>query len=540
MLRWPDATIYQGLSEIATRTPDAPAVLFDGEETTYGELIEEARAVANGLSSLGVGRGDTVAVWLSNRPEWLVTQLAASYLGAAVVAVNTRYRTHELEYMLRDSGCRVLVTEESFLEKDYLGMLASLLPELERRSPDAFSTDEFPNLEAVVALSRNDDYPAVRAFEDVRLPGETRAEGPADDPLATACIFYTSGTTGEPKGCLQTNRSLLNHSYQVGVHFGLREDDVGLGVLPFCGIWGYNVFMSALAHGLPLVVQPYFDAERTIRLIEAHGVTYCSALATMYVRMLEDEAFAPERVATLRRGATGFISMGYDEAVFDRIEAAVGFPLVQPYGLSEANSQVFVGDPEDPIERRKRVGGPMVHPEEEDARVVDPETGEELPPGEKGELHLRGYNVISGYHEKPEKTAEDIVDGWLRTGDLVTYDEKGYFYYQSRLDDALRVRGFLVTPRDIESAIDAHPDVALSQVVGVPHPRHGQVPVAFVRAAAETLDEAALVDYLDGRVADYKIPAAIRFVDEFPRSEGPHGEKIRKNELRDQVADLFE
>jgi fatty-acyl-CoA synthase len=207
---------------------------------------------------------------------------------------------------------------------------------------------------------------------------------------------------------------------------------------------------------------------------------------------------------------------------------------------------VFVGDPDDPLEQRERVGGPPVHPDAE-VRVVDPETGEELPAGEEGELCLRGYNVMNGYHDKPEQTAAAVDDGgWLHTGDLGVRDEAGYFYYRSRLDDALRVRGFLVTPRDIEAALNGQPGVDQAQVVGASHPRHGQVPVAFVIRADGSdgddgdLDAATLRESLAAEVADYKVPEDIEFVEEFPRTEGPHGAKVRKGELRERVADRYQ
>lgn len=542
MLKWPDATIYQGIADIAAKTPEAAATHFEGETTTYEELLAESEALAHGLADLGVGPDDKIAVWLSNRPEWIKAQIAASYLGAAVVAVNTRYRTHELEYMLSDSSCSVLLTEEAFLGNQYLEMVAEVVPEIESGGPDAFSPDSVPSLEHVIALEPHDDYPAVREYAAIEDAGRGREDlVAADDAEAAACVFYTSGTTSDPKGVLQSNRSLLNHSHRVGVHLDLDADDIALGILPFCGIWGYNMFMSALTHGVPQVVQTHFDAKRTIENVESHGVTYMSGLATMYKRLIEDDAFAAERVASLSTGVIGFISMGYDEEVFEAIEEHTGIPICQPYGLSEANSQVFMGDPSDPQSLRKRVGGPMIFPDEEQARILDPDSGEEVPDGEPGEICLKGFNVMNEYLDKPDKTDEAIDDeGWFHTGDLGVRDpDNGYLYYQSRMDDALRIRGFLVTPRDIETVIDDHEGVSLSQVVGAPHPRHGQVAVAFVERADESLTAEELYAYLDDHVADYKVPEAIEFVEEFPRSPGPHGEKIQKNELRDRVADRY-
>jgi fatty-acyl-CoA synthase len=556
MLQWPDATLYEGLAEVAAERPEATALLADGERWTFEELLAESRALAGGLDRLGVGPGDTVTVWLRNRPEWIAAQLAASYLGAAAVAANTRYRSHELEHLLADSGSRVLLTEATFLDRDYLATVADLAPSVRTAAPDSFDPGSLPALEAVVALEPSADYQAVRAYDDVVEVGAGSSRRPATDPGAAACVFYTSGTTGDPKGCPQTNRALLNHPYAVGEFFDLSPDDVALGVLPFPGVWGHNVWASALTHGVPLVVQRQFDPAETCRLIDEHDVTYFSGLATMYERLIDHESFAPERVESLRCGAVGFLSRGFEEAAFDRIEAAVDFPLVQPYGLSEGNSQVFVGDPAAPRERRYRVGGTLVHPGEEDAKVVDPATGEELPPGERGELRLRGYNVVDGYLGRPAAT-EEAFEGapaseagresedhrssgrWLKTGDLARRDEAGRFYFESRLDDALRVRGFLVSPREIETVLDGLAGVEESQVVSAPHPRHGQVPVAFVRRSGD-VGEAALRSALAARVADYKVPEEVLFVDSFPRSEGPHGEKVRKGDLRERVADRYE
>ncbi|UHQ95398.1 class I adenylate-forming enzyme family protein [Haloterrigena alkaliphila] len=575
MLTWPDETIYEGVATVAAAQPDRPAVVFEDRTWRYEELLAESRALARGLADLGVAEGDVVAVWLGNRPEWIACQLATSFLGAAAVAVNTRYRRHELEYMLRDSGASVLVTEAALLGRDYHGMLAETVPEVEMQSAADFDPDSIPSLEAVVSLEPGDgdDLPALRGYDAVletgrRLRGRDDGDGdrlePASDPAAPAAIFYTSGTTSDPKGCLQSSRSLLNHSAHVADHLGVTEADVGVATLPFCGIWGYNTLFSHLATGATLVTQTHFDPAETIRLVDEHDATYLTGLGVMFERMLERDTSARPRVETIERGVVGFISKGFDEGLFERVEETFGFPVVQPYGLSEANSQIFVGDPDDPMTRRKRVGGPPIHPEI-DAKIVDPDSREELPTGEEGELALRGYLLADGYLGKPEATAdafdEEVPESeaigesedssserWFYTGDLCVKDGDGYVYYRSRLDDALRTRGFLVAPREIGATVEDHPDVAACEVVGAPHPRHGEVPVAFVvpNEAGDAGEPAAvepsvgdLEAFLEDRVADYKVPAAFEFVDAFPMTEGPNGEKVQKTALRDRVRDRF-
>ncbi|MHB9287951.1 class I adenylate-forming enzyme family protein [Halobacteriales archaeon Cl-PHB] len=538
MLRWPDETLFGGIAAVAAESPEATALVTEDGTVSYADLLDRSRAVAAGLREAGVEADDTVALWLANRPEWITLQLGAAHLGAAVVAVNTRYRTHELEHLLSDADCRLLVTESGFADRDYLATVADLVPAIAESPPADLSSDRFPNLTAVVALSGDDRYSGVESFAAFR--GRPEAAGdPATDPTAPACVFYTSGTTGDPKGCLQSHRSLLNHSYAVGDHLGVGTDDVALGALPFCGVMGYNAFMSALTHGIPLVLLPRFEPGPALSRIESHGVTYFSAIGEMYRRLVDHDAFAPDRVESLACGAVAFVN-GFDDATFDRIEDAVGFPLVQPYGLSEANSQVFVGDPDAPRSARKRVGGPLVHPVEEDAMVVDPETGERVADGEAGELYLRGYNVMNGYLGRPEATADTLdEDGWLHTGDLCVREADGAFVYRSRLDDALRIRGFLVSPADVETPLEARDDVDAAEVVGVDHPHHGQVPVAFVQGAPD-LDGDTIRAALVERIADYKVPERVVRVEAFPRTEGPHGAKVQKAKLRERARALLD
>ncbi|THE62749.1 long-chain fatty acid--CoA ligase [Salinadaptatus halalkaliphilus] len=539
MLTWPEETIYEGIAAVAADEPERTAVVFEGEEWCYGDLLADSRSLAHGLADLGVGSGDIVAVWLGNRPEWIVCQLAASYLGAAMVAVNTRYRTHELEYILADSSASVLVTERSLLGRQYHEMLADAVPATAESTPETFESATYPDLEAVVSLEPDETVPATRDYEAVLAVGRDRREiEPASDPRTPAAIFYTSGTTSDPKGCLQSSRSLLNHAANVADHLEMTASDIGVATLPFCGIWGYNTLFSHLATGATLVTQTHFDPGETIRLLDEHDGTVLTGLGVMFERMLEHESFSRPRVETVESGVVGFVSKGFDDALFDRIEETFGFPVVQPYGLSEANSQIFVGDPDDPLERRKRVGGPPIHPAI-DSKIVDPESHEQRPPGEEGELALRGYLVAESYLDKPEATAEAFDDaGWFYTGDLCRKDADGYVYYRSRLDDALRTRGFLVAPPEIQAAVEDHPAVDACEVVGASHPRHGEVPVAFVVADGD-ISEADLESFLDDRVADYKVPAAFEFVDAFPTTAGPNGEKVQKTALRDRVANRF-
>ena len=537
MPHWPTETLYRGLADVAHAHPEQTAFEGGGETITYSTLVREVRAVAAGLSDLGVSEGETIAIWLRNRPEWIVTQLAASYIGAKAVAVNTRYRRHELEHILDDSDCRVLVTERSFLDTDYLELLSEIAPALSDARPDEFTSERLPALRGVISMDGAPEFRAVQTWQSLVEADPSDAPEPHDDPEAPVTLFYTSGTTGRPKGCVHDSRALLNHSYALGKRFEVDTADIGISLLPFCGIMGHNYVFSVLTRGGSVAVQPHFEGSSVAERVEAYGVTYFTGTDAMFTRTIDSAPFTPETASTLEKGAL-FFANGYDEDAFERIEEAVGFPVVQPYGCSEANTHIFMGDPSDPQGRRKRVGGPLIDPDEESAKIVDPETGDDVPIGDRGELCLQGYHVMREYLGRPDATAKTLVDGWLHTGDLCSRDESGYFYFHARVDDALRVRGFLVSPREIEEVIDAHPAVEKSQVVGAPHPRHGEVPIAFVIATG-TLSEAEIATYLGDRVADYKLPAEVRFLNEFPRTEGPHGQKIQKNVLRERVTELY-
>ena len=537
MLEWPDSTLFQGFAEVAMAGPDRIALVDGDERLTYGDLLDRSRRLSGGFAELGVSEGDVVAAWLGNRPAWVVCQLALSRVGAAMVAVNTRYRSHELEYMLADSGASVLVTERSFLNTDYHGMIADAVPELRSASPDAFDPADLPELDAVVSLDPDPDYPALRSYKDLHA-----ADGsiePATDADAPVAVFYTSGTTGDPKGCLQSSRSLLNHSYKDGAYLGVTDGDATVSMLPFCGVWGYNLLFSALTRGASVVVTSHFDPARILDAIETHAVTYTGGTAAMYRRLIDHDAVTDNHVGSISRAVVAFLGGGFDAEAFTRFERAFDCPFVQPYGASETNSMVFVGEPADPPAERRRVGGPLVSADIE-TKIVDPETREPLPAGEQGELAIRGYNVFSGYLGKPDETDAVFDDaGWLYTGDLCTIDAEGYHEFHARLDDALRTRGFLVAPAEIEQAIDSLEGVSRSQVVGAPHDRHGEVPVAFLTGDGH-LDAAEIEAALEERLADYKVPAAVEFVDAFPTTEGPNGVKIQKTVLRDRAIALIE
>lgn len=267
MLEYPESTLYEGLASVAADVPSRPALVYESETITYGTLVTESRRLARAFAALDVGVGDAIPVLLHNHPAWVEAQLAASLLGARAVAVNSRVGTRELDHRLNNASVDVLLTEPGHSEPTHFQMLASLAPEIIDADPGSFAAERYPSLSHLVTTGVAPAYDAVRSLEAVKsLATAAPTPEPVSAPASPACVFYTSGTTGDPRGCPQSNRSLLNHSYRVGEHFDLSPDDVALGALPFCGVMGHNAALSALVHDISLVIQRQFDAGEAIDL----------------------------------------------------------------------------------------------------------------------------------------------------------------------------------------------------------------------------------------------------------------------------------
>lgn len=514
---------------------DQVAVRYDGDEHTYQDLREDARAFASAVSNAGHQRGDPVAVWLPNRPEWLHAFFGCSTLGSPVVSVNTRYRTNELEHILRDSEATTLVMQSSFLTREYLSMLEDVFPSVDAVPPGELADVPDTSLERVVVLDEDDaSLPAAaRRYEDVLedAGGDVSYESvTAEDPSA---VFYTSGTTSEPKGVVHDHRNVVNHGRVMADWLGVDEGDEALGVMPLCGNGGFDFAMSALFAGATLVLQSHFDGEAAARAIQNHEVTYLLAIGEMYGAMMDTDY----DLTSLERGAVYLT----DRSQMAAIESRCSFPVAQPYGLTEARSHICIDPPGAPRADRYSPGGPTIH-EDIEVQVRDPETGGVLAAGEVGEIYVRGYSRMREYLHNPERTAEAIdEDGWLATGDAGEIDEDGDLLYHSRLDDMLRLRGFQVRPQEIERAIEDHHDVERAQVVGTTDADGTSVAVAFVRLAERAeLSAAEMRDFLNENVADYKVPAAFEWVDSYPTTKSPNGEKIQRSKLAERAGQLLD
>jgi fatty-acyl-CoA synthase len=455
-----------------------------------GSLASRVPRVAGGLAKLGLRRGDVLAIWMPNLPEWLLLYLATSSLGAAVAAVNTRYRATEVGQVLQTSRARAIAYQPGFSDIDFEGILRESGVEPEIVIP------ELPD------------------GEPLRGGGE---------PGDLAILFPTSGTTASPKLAAHTGGSVNLHAENVARAFDIRPGDVVLGALPLAGTFGFSSVMGALAAGAAVALEPAFDADEAAAAVSELGVTHFNGSDAMLKAVLDSQRLHPERLRWRSGGFASFTGLA-SELVSQGDE--LGVHLHGLYGSSECFALMATWSSTDTPDLRKLAGGRPLPGIE--VRLVD------------GELQVRGYNVMNGYLHNPEATERAVTeDGWFRTGDAAHGQDDG-FVFLARMGDALRLRGYLVDPAEIEEHLGRHPAVELAQVVGVAVPGEGDVPVAFARLRpGASASEEELLEHCRRSIAGFKVPRRVAVVEDFPVTAGPNGVKIQKVRLREQAASLI-
>jgi fatty-acyl-CoA synthase len=520
-------TIGDNFDRTAAARPDAEALVDvpSGRRWTYGQLRDDIDTLALGLRAAGVAKGDRIGIWAPNLPEWTLVQYATAKLGAILVNINPAYRTHELEYVLNQAGISMLVAAPSFKTSDYEAMIKEVAPNC-------------PALRQVILIGRPnwDELMADgRAGDRAELARLQAALSP-DDPIN---IQYTSGTTGFPKGATLSHHNILNNGYFVGRLCGYTPDDRVCIPVPFYHCFGMVMGnLGATTNGSTMVIPgPGFDPKATLAAVAQERCTSLYGVPTMFIAELNDPEFDSYDLSSLRTGIMAGSPCPVE--VMKQVVDRMGMTEVTIcYGMTETSPVSIQTRADDSLERRVSTVG-RVHPHVE-VKVVDPETGLTLPRGEPGELCTRGYSVMLGYWEEPEKTAEAIDRArWMHTGDLGVMDSDGYVNITGRIKDMVIRGGENIYPREIEEFLYTHPDVLDAQVVGVPDARYGEELCAWVtlREGAPELTADALREFATGKLAHYKIPRYVLVVDSFPMTVTG---KVRKVEMRAKSVELLD
>ena len=535
-------------TEMARRFPSREALVFKGERYTFAQLDREIDRAAKALIALGVNRGEHVAVWLNNRSEWLFIMFALAKIGAVQVPMNTRFRSRDLEYVLRQSDSVLLITHDLSGPVDYLGMVRTVV-ELPKDG-DAVDDPRFPHLRRVVTL----DFPMRRFRYEPRAyagtvswwaaldaasgvhAAELNARAKAVAPDDTTFIMYTSGTTGFPKGVMHNHR-LIDNVAARGERMAISERDTILNYLPLFHAFGYSeAALMSMVTGARQVLTETFDPDEALDLVEGERATIAHGFETHLKDLCDAQEAKPRDLGSLRTGifAAGMHSASAGARRGERVLAPL--KALSAYGMTEVWIGAALSALDDDAQHRLEASG-RPSPDYE-LKVVDPDTGAELPRGRAGELRVRGRFLMQGYYKKPKETAESYdADGWFCTGDMAEHHADGHIRFLGRFKDMLKVGGENVDPMEVEGLLLEHPAVQQVAVVGLPDARLAEVPVAFVeRKPGATVDAAAIVAYCRGKVASFKAPRHALFVDAFPMTASG---KIRKVELREEARRLL-
>ncbi|MGQ0577152.1 MAG: AMP-binding protein [Pseudonocardia sp.] len=520
-------TIADNFDRTVAAQPGAEALVEvpTGRRWTYAQLRADVDTVARGLLALGLAKGDRLGIWSPNVAEWVLVQYATAKIGVVLVNINPAYRTHELEFVLDQAGISVLVAATSFKTSDYAAMIAEVRPRCAQ-------------LREVVLIGTSgwDELMASGRDGDPAEPARRQADLSPDDPIN---IQYTSGTTGFPKGATLSHHNILNNGYFIAQLLGYTTVDRVCIPVPFYHCFGMVIGnLACTSTGATMVIPgPGFEPKATLHAIAAEGCTSVYGVPTMFIAELNDPGFESYDLSSLRTGVMAGSPCPVE--VMKQVVDRMGMTEVAIcYGMTETSPVSTQTRADDSLERRVSTVG-RAHPHVE-IKIIDPETGLTVPRGVPGEFCTRGYSVMLGYWNEPEKTAEAIdAARWMHTGDLAIMDEEGYVNITGRIKDMVIRGGENVYPREIEEFLYTHPDILDAQVVGVPDVRYGEELCAWVtiREGAEPLTADKVREFAAGRLAHYKIPRYVLVVDEFPMTVTG---KVRKVEMRERSVELLD
>lgn len=537
-------TIGELLDQTTERYPDKDAVVYADRDVrwSYRQLLEKSNQFAKGLISLGIEKGEHMAIWATSVPEWIITQFGSAKAGAVLVTVNTNYRAFELEYLLRQSNVATLVLIGGYRDANYTDMINEVCPELKFCQPGQLISEKIPNLKNVIYIGE-ESPPGMFNFRDIMAMGQEVKDAELAErqssltPAEVINMQYTSGTTGFPKGVMLTHLNIVNNAKFVAECTGITSDDKLCFPVPLFHCFG--CVMSTLASvtkGATMVPIEYFDAEKVLQAVEKEKCTALHGVPTMFIAELEILKIKDFDTSTLKRGIMAGAPCPIE--VMKEVVDKMGMSEITiAYGQTEVSPVLTQTRTNDSLELRvSTVGRAIPHVE---IKIIDPETGEEVPRGIQGELCARGFGLMKGYYNNPEATAAAIDrDGWLHTGDLATMDENGYCNITGRLKDMIIRGGENIYPKEIEEFLFTNPSIMDVQVLGVPSEKYGEEVMACIRIKpGMTLTEADVREFSIGKISRHKIPKYIYFMDQYPTTASG---KVQKFKLREMAIELYD
>ncbi|MEH6942824.1 AMP-binding protein [Bacillus sp. JJ722] len=536
-------TVGQLLQELAEKQPEREAVVYHDRNLryTYKQFNEVCERAAKGFMALGINKGDNVAIWASNTPEWLISQFSTGKMGGILVTVNTNYQSQELEYLLRQSDSTTLIMIDSFKTHSYMETLYSIVPELKTSQPGSLHSEKLPYLKNIIVLgdriypgtySWNDLLEKSTLISDEGLKERMKALQP-DDVIN---MQYTSGTTGFPKGVMLTHNNLVNNARNIAASMKLTNEDIMCIPVPFFHCFGCVLgTMACVTVGATMVPVQEFDARKVLETVQNEKCTALHGVPTMFITELNMDDFDQYDLSSLRTGIMAGSNCPIEvmKAVVEKMGAT---EITIAYGQTESSPVITQTRTDDPIELRvSSVGRALANVE---VKIVDPVTNQEVPYGIQGELCTRGYHVMKGYYKNDAATKEVIdSEGWLHTGDLAVMDDSGYVKITGRLKDMIIRGGENIYPREIEEFLYSHPKILDVQIVGVPDAKYGEAVMGWIiLKEGETTTEEEIREYCKGKISHHKIPRYIAFTDQYPMTASG---KIQKFKLQEQSKELL-
>jgi fatty-acyl-CoA synthase len=485
----------------------------------------------------GIGKGDHVAIWATNYPEWILTMFATARIGAVMVTVNTNYRNFELSYLLKQSDSMTLIMAKGTKEVDYVEMINKLCPTLEFSAPGELESEDFPCLRNIIYLEDEKvdgmfNFSQLYEFAEYVSDFELKLAEKRTDMHDVVNMQYTSGTTGFPKGVMLTHYNVVNDGKAIGDCMNFTHNDRLCIPVPLFHCFGCVLGVTAaITHGTTIVLIDHFNPLTVMQALQDEKCTAVHGVPTMYIAMLNHERFKEFDFSAMRTGimAGSPCPIEVMRQVVDKMHTP---EITIAFGQTEASPVCTQTTTDDPLEVRvKTVGRALPHIE---CRIVDPETNMELPRNTPGEFVARGYNIMKGYYNMPEATALAIdSEGWLHTGDLAMQDEDGYYHITGRIKDMIIRGGENIYPKELEELLNTHPQVKDVQVIGVPDERYGEVVMACIVPIDDAiLTEEEVREFVKENVAKHKIPQYVEFVDAFPMTASG---KIQKFKMREDA-----